>query len=170
MSNGSFQKEKPPSRINIFLEVLKDGAKKKVELPLRLMVVGDFTQKESGVPLEDREKINVNKDNFEQVMKSRNLGLEFNVKDKLTGGDDNEMKVNLKFDNLKSFHPEEVAKQVPQLGKLLATRNLLQDLRDRIINKNEFRKMLEKIVTDKAAMAKLADELNKLAPPAEAKS
>ena len=161
----SFQKEKPPSRINIFLEVLKDGAKKKMELPMRLMVLGDFTLKESGAPLDEREKINVNKDNFEQVMKSRSLGLNFNVKDHIAGGD-NEMKVDLKFNDLSSFHPEEVAKQVPQLGRLLATRNLLQDLRDRIINKNEFRKRLEAIIKDKAAMNQLLAELNQLAPPA----
>jgi len=163
MAAESFQKEKPPARINLFLEVLKGNAKQKVELPLRLMVVGDFTQKESGVPLTDREKININKDNFSQVMKSSNLGVEMAVPDKLKGGDA-EMKVNLKFDDLRSFNPEEVAKQVPQLAHLLATRNLLQDLRNRIISINDFRKELEKVVKDKDALAKMTDELNKIVP------
>lgn len=159
----SFQKEKPPSRINIFLDVQKGDAKKKIELPMRLMMLGDFTMKESGLSLEEREKININKDNFQQVMESRKLSLDFNVKDHVAGGD-NEMKVNLNFKNLESFHPEAVAKQVPQLSKLLATRNLLQDLRDRIINKADFRKKLEEIVKDKAALAKLTQELEKLTP------
>jgi type VI secretion system protein ImpB len=161
----SFQKEKPPARINLFLEVQKGDAKKKMELPLRLLVTGQFSDKDKNVPLDRREKININKDNFNDVMKSSDLGVEMTVADKLKGGDA-EMKVNLKFNDLKSFHPEEVAKQVPQLIRLMATRNLLQDLRNRIISINDFRKELERIVKDKAALAKLSEELNKLTPPA----
>ena len=164
----SFQKEKPPARINLFLEVTKGNAKKKVELPLRLMVLGDYSQSESNVPLADREKININKDNFQQVMKSSKLNLDMVVPDKLKGGDA-EMKVNVKFNDLSSFHPEEVAKQVPQLGKLLATRNLLQDLRNRIISINDFRKELERVIKDKSALAQLSGELDKLVPASEPK-
>ena len=60
----SFQKEKPPARINLFLEVLKGDAKKKMELPLRLLAIGDYSQSGSATPLAEREKININKDNF----------------------------------------------------------------------------------------------------------
>jgi type VI secretion system protein ImpB len=163
MGSESFQKEKPPARINLFLEVLKGDAKKKVELPLRLLMLGDYSQKESNVALADREKININKDNFGQVMKSLDLGTGMAVPDRLKGGDA-EMKVDLKFNDLNSFTPEEVAKQVPQLARLIATRNLLQDLRNRIISINDFRKELERVVKDKNALAKLTDELNKLMP------
>jgi type VI secretion system protein ImpB len=163
----SFQKEKPPARINLFLEVMKGDAKKKVELPLRLLALGDYSQSGSNVPLSEREKININKDNFQQVMKSMDLKLDLAVKDKLKGGDA-ESKVNLKFEDLKSFEPEEVAKQVPQLSKLLATRSLLQDLRNRAISTNEFRKELERVVKDKSALAQLKGELDKLVPPTEA--
>jgi type VI secretion system protein ImpB len=159
----SFQKEKPPARINLFLEVQRGGAKKKLELPLRLLVAGNFTSKDADVPMAQREKININKDNFQDVMKSSDLGLQINVPDKLKGGDA-EMKVDLKFKDLNSFSPEAVAQQLPQLGRLLATRNLLQDLRNRIISVNDFRKELEKIVKDKAALAKLAGELDTLVP------
>lgn len=164
----SFQKEKPPARINLFLEVQKGNAKKKLELPLRMLVTGDFTKRESDVPLAEREKINVNKDNFSQVMKSSNLSLDLNVKDTIKGGDA-ESKVNLKFSDLGSFNPEEVAKQVPQLARLLATRNLLQDLRNRIISINDFRKELERVVKDKAAVEKLSAELSKLVAAEEEK-
>ena len=160
----SFQKEKPPARINLFLEVLKGDAKKKMELPLRLLALGDYSQSGSSVPLSEREKININKDNFSQVMKSMDLGLELAVPDRLQGGDA-ETKVKIKFDDLKSFEPEEVARQVPQLAKLLSTRSLLQDLRNRAISTNEFRKELERIVKDKHALAELRGELDKLVPP-----
>ena len=157
----SFQKEKPPARINLFLEVMKGDAKKKMELPLRLLALGDYSQSESSTPLSEREKVNINKDNFQQVMRSMNLNLEMAVKDKLKGGDA-ETKVNLKFEDLKSFEPEEVAKQVPSLAKMLSTRTLLQDLRNRAISTNEFRKELERIVKDKTALAQLKGELEKV--------
>jgi type VI secretion system protein ImpB len=157
----SFQKEKPPARINLFLEVLKGDAKKKVELPLRLCVLGDFSGKESTKPLAEREKINVNKDDFQKVMKSSNLNLECTVPDRLKGGDE-EMKVDIKFEDLNSFHPEQVARQVPQLGRLLGTRNLLQDLRNRLISTSDFRKQLEGIVKNKDTLNQLSGELDKI--------
>jgi len=142
---------------------LKGDAKKKMELPLRLLALGDYSQSGSTTPLGEREKININKDNFQQVMKSSNLNLDLAVPDRLKGGDA-ETKVHLKFDDLKSMEPEEVAKQVPQLAKLLSTRSLLQDLRNRAISTNEFRKELERVVKDKAALAQLKGELEKLVP------
>ena len=162
----SFQKEKPPARINLFLEVLKGGAKKKMELPLRLLALGDYSQSGSNVPLGEREKININKDNFQQVMKSMDLSLDLAVPDRLKGGDA-ESKVSLKLEDLKSFEPEEVAKQVPQLAKLLSTRSLLQDLRNRAISTNEFRKELERVVKDKSALTQLKGELDKIVPTSE---
>ena len=159
----SFQKEKPPARINLFLDVVKGDAQKKVELPLRLLVMGDFTGKESGIALEDREKINLNKDNFEDVLRSQNVEMDLTVKDALRGGDE-DMKVNLKIESMADFHPEQVAKQIPQLEKLLATRNLLQDLRNRIISVADFRKGLEKVIKDPEALKQLNEELKQIVP------
>lgn len=159
----SFQKEKPPARINLYLDIVKGDAQKKVELPLRTLVTGDFSGRESGVPLEDREKINLNKDNFEDVLRSHDIEMNLNVADKLRGGDE-EMKVQLKIDQMSDFDPDSVAKQVPQLQKLLATRNLLQDLRNRLISVADFRKGLEKVVKDPEALKQLDEELKKIVP------
>jgi type VI secretion system protein ImpB len=157
----SFQHEKPPARVNLFLEVGTGGAKKKVELPLRMLVLGDMLGREVDEDVADREVININKDNFEDVLRSSDLNLEYTVADKLRGGD-NEMKVNLKIDSMKSFSPDNIARQIPELDKLLATRNLLQDLRNRLISVGDFRKQLEAVVKDKALRAKLLGELDKV--------
>lgn len=157
----SFQKEKPPARVNLFLEVQKGDAQEKMELPLRMLVLGDFEGRESGVPLEDREKVNVNKDNFDAVLKASDLHMDLTVPDRLREGDE-EMQVALRFDDLKSFSPEEVAKQVPELKKLLAMRGLLQDLRNRLVSVADFRKQLEAVVKDPAELAKLNDELSRI--------
>jgi type VI secretion system protein ImpB len=157
----SFQKEKPPARINLFLEVLKGDAKAKLELPHRSMVMGDFTGRQDETPLDEREVLNINKDNFESVMKSLDLRLEMAVKSQLKGSDD-EMKVDLKFENMDDFRPEAVARQIPEVNRLLAMRNLLQDLRNRVVSTSQFRKELERIVKDKDALAKLSGELDQL--------
>lgn len=157
----SFQHEKPPARINLFLEVATGGAKKKMELPLRLLVMGDFLGREVDEDIADREIININKDNFEDVLRSSDLNTEYTVADKLRGGD-NELKVNLKFDSMKSFNPEQVARQIPELSKLLATRNLLQDLRNRLISVGDFRKQLESVIKDEALREKLLSELDQV--------
>jgi type VI secretion system protein ImpB len=159
----SFQREKPPARVNLFLEVAKGDAQEKIELPMRLMVLGDYKGRPDDTPLAERELINLNKDNFEQVLKSMDAKLEYTVKDTMRGGDE-ELKVDIDIDSMDSFSPEEVAKQVPQLNRMLAMRNLLQDLRNRVVSANDFRKQLEQIVKDEGALEKLAAELDQFVP------
>ena len=164
MPSQSFQREKPPARVNLFLEVQDGGAAKKKELPLRTLVLGDYTGREDTTPLEQRKPINVNKDNFEDVLKSLDVGAEFDVKDRLKGGAE-EIHVNLKFDAMKAFKPEEVAKQVPSVARLVAMRNLLQDLRNRVVSASDFRKQLDAIVKDPEALKELQADLDRLMPP-----
>lgn len=160
---GSFQSEIPPARVNIKLDIDKGGAQKKVELPFKMLVLGDFSQKGDTTRLVDRDKINVNKDNFNQVMESMDLGLNLSVENKINpGGGD--MKVDLKFKNMKSFDPIEIVKQVPQLSKLLAARNLVKDLKSNLMDNKEFRRKLEAIMQDQGAMDSLVAELDKIVP------
>lgn len=160
---GSFQNEIPPARVNIKLDIDKGGAQKKVELPFKMLVLGDFSQKGDSGRIVDKEKININKDNFNQVMESMDLGLNMSVENKINpGGGD--LKVDLKFKNVKDFSPIEIVKQVPQLSKLLAARNLVKDLKSNLMDNKEFRKKLEGIMQDKTAMDSLVAELDKIVP------
>lgn len=157
----SFQKEKPPSRINLFLELQEGEAKEKVELPMRLLVLGDYTGREDQTPVEEREVVNINSNNFESVMKSKDLSMEYTVENKLDD-DGDDLKIDLSFDDMDSFSPENVARQVPELRRMVAMRNLLQDLRNRVVSTSEFRKQLESIVQDESALSELAEELQKI--------
>jgi type VI secretion system protein ImpB len=163
MSGSSFQNEIPPARVNIKLDIDKGGAQKKMELPFKMLVLGDFSQKSESGKLVDKEKVNINKDNFNQVMESMDLGLNLSVENKLNpqGGD---LKVDLKFKNMKSFDPMEVVRQVPQLSKLLAARNLIKDLKSNLMDNKEFRKKLEAVMHDQTAMDSLVAELDKIVP------
>lgn len=154
----SFQKEKPPARVNLVLEVPDGDATRKTELPFRTLVLGDFTGKADDTPLEDREVIDVNADNLESVMKSMDLGMDMIVPDTIRGGD-NDLRVALQIDGMDSFRPDQVAKQVPEIDRLVAVRNLLQDLRNRVVSMSSFRRQLEAIVTDPAQLDQLVAEL-----------
>jgi type VI secretion system protein ImpB len=103
----------PKERVNITYKPATGNAKEEVELPLKLLMLGDYTQRPDPRPLEDRKPISVDKDNFQKVMGEQKLGLSFNVKDRLTEGEDSEITVNLKFRRLSDMEPEAIANQVP---------------------------------------------------------
>ncbi|PJO21226.1 type VI secretion system contractile sheath small subunit, partial [Burkholderia glumae] len=64
----SFQREIPKSRVSITLDLHTGGARKKVELPLKLLVAGDFSAGREQAPLAERKKINIDKNNFDAVL------------------------------------------------------------------------------------------------------
>jgi type VI secretion system protein ImpB len=148
----------PKERINIVYKPATGDAKEEIELPLKLLVMGDFTQRPEDEVLENRPMINVDKDNFNDVLRGQNLGLTFNVGNKLTA-DGGELPVNLKMQSLKDFEPESIARQVPELNKLLELREALTALKGPLGNVPAFRKRLQAIVSDEQARAKLLQEL-----------
>ncbi|HLV33297.1 MAG TPA: type VI secretion system contractile sheath small subunit [Chitinispirillaceae bacterium] len=159
---GSFQNEIPSARINLKLDVGKGDAKKKTELPLKMLVLGDFSFKNKSERVTDREKISINKNNFEQVMESLDLNLNFNVDNKISN--EGELNVDLDIKNMNSFKPENVAKNVPALSRLLGARNLIKDLKSNLLDNREFRKRLEDIIKDPNAVQSLQEELKKIVP------
>lgn len=159
----TFQNEVPKARINLRLALHTGGAQKKVELPLKLLTVGDFSNGRETRPLSEREKINVNKNNFNSVLSEFKPEINLAVQNTLAG-DGSEEHVRLTFSAIKDFEPEQVARQIPQLRAMLAMRNLLRDLKSNLLDNATFRKELEKILKDPALTQELRDEMNALAP------
>ncbi|MGU3522284.1 type VI secretion system contractile sheath small subunit [Enterobacteriaceae bacterium C23F] len=159
----SFQQEIPKARVNIKLDLHTGGAQKKVELPLKLLTVGDFSNGKAEGTLSEREKINVNKNNFNSVLADLNPEVNLTVKNTLAN-DGTEENIHLQFQEMKDFEPEQVARQIPQLRAMLAMRNLLRDLKSNLLDNVTFRKELEKILKDPTLSDELRNELNALAP------
>lgn len=159
---GSFQDEIPPSRVNIRYVKDTGGAQEELELPLKLLVLGDFTMKEDDTALEDRKRISIDKNNFGAVLKEQKLSLDLVVPNKLTG--DGDMPVKLNIESLSDFTPTGIANQVPELATMLEVRSLLTDLKAKVISNRDFRKQLEIVLKDKSKMESVIAELDKIAP------
>ncbi len=149
----------PKERVNIVYRPATGDAQEEVELPLKLLVIGDFTGKIDERMLEDREPINIDKDNFNEVLKGQELDLAITVPNKLSEDPEDEMGVNLNFGSLKDFGPEAVAEQTPELRKLLELRKALGSLKGPLSNVPDFRKKIQALVKDEEAREKLLKEL-----------
>ena len=160
----SFQNEIPPSRVNIRYVKYTGGAQEKVELPLKLLLLGDYTLREDDTPLDERKKISVNKDNFAAVMREQNLSLSMVVPNRLAGREDDEMRVDLDIESLGDFSPDAIVQNIPELKKMIEIRELLSDLKARVITNRKFRLALENIVKDKSQVEAIMSELDRIAP------
>jgi type VI secretion system protein ImpB len=156
MADGSVA---PKERINIAYKSDTGGATESVELPLKLLVLDDFTGKENDDVIEDRDPINVNKENFNDVVKSQNLSMSFSVPNRLEANSEDDINVDLKFNSIKDFDPAAVAERIPELNSLLELRRALQALRGPLGNVPAFRKTIQAILENDETRAQVMEEL-----------
>jgi len=149
----------PKERVNIVYRPATGDAKEEVELPLKLLVMGDFTGAPGDQPLEKRQPVNVDKDNFEEALKGQGIGLDLTVPNRLSGKPDEEMGVKLKVESLKDFGPEAIAEQIPELKRLLELRESIRSLKSPLSNVPEFRKKVQELVKDEETRKQLMKEL-----------
>jgi type VI secretion system protein ImpB len=149
----------PKERVNIVYKPSTGDAQEEVELPLKLLVVGDFTQAQDERPVEERPTIAVDKDNFNDVLKAQNLSLDLTVPNTLSGKEDEEMSVNLKFSSLKDFEPDQLVQRIEPLKKLMELREALKAVKSPLANTPAFRKQVQSLLDDPEARSKLLKEL-----------
>ncbi|UUM32460.1 type VI secretion system contractile sheath small subunit [Vibrio japonicus] len=150
----------PKERINIRYVPSSGDTQDDVELPLSMMVVGDFTARADETPIEERTPINIDKENFNEVLEGFSPNVQVNVANRLTDDEDTQMSVDLTFKNMKDFSPESIAKSVPELNSLLELREALVALKGPLGNVPAFRKKIAAVLQDEEARKKLLDELS----------
>ena len=148
----------PKERVNIVYRPATGDVQEDVELPLKLMVLGDFTLRKDDTMLEDR-KPSVDKDNFDKVMQSQGLSLQLQVPNKLSDDPDATLSADLKFETLKDFGPDALVQMVPELAKLMQLREALKALKGPLSNVPNFRKKLQDLVNDEKTRDALLQEL-----------
>jgi type VI secretion system protein ImpB len=160
----------PKERVNITYKAQVGDATEERELPLKILAIGDYTGRTDERQLEDRDPINIDKDNFNAVMAEQKLGVEVSVPDRLSG--DGDLGVSLKFESLKDFTPAQIAKQIPELQDLLAMREALVAVRGPLGGFPKFRRAVEAILKDPENVERLMAELKQdeatAAPAADA--
>lgn len=151
----------PKERVNIVYKSATGDAREDVELPFKQLVLGDFTLRESDQPLDERKPIQVDKDNFNDVMKGQKLSLEFAVPNRLAENaeEGEQLPVQLKLESLRDFEPDAIVEQVPELKRLIELRDALKALKGPLGNLPEFRKRLGELITDEGARERLLTEL-----------
>jgi type VI secretion system protein ImpB len=149
----------PQERVNITYKPSTGNQTDEVELPLKMLFIGDYTGRADPRPLEERKPVNVDKDNFTQVLAEQNLSLSIHAKDELSGDKGAELAVNLKFKKLSDFGPDAVAEQVPELKRLLELRQAITALKGPLGNVPAFKRKISSLLADDKSREKLVNEL-----------
>jgi type VI secretion system protein ImpB len=147
-------------RVHISYEVETEGAQIVRELPFVVGVLGDFSGDpvQPMRPLGERKFVQIDRDNFDEVMQRMAPGLQLRVENKLAG-DGSTMAVDLRFNSIEDFEPARVLDQVPALKTLLETRNRLRDLMSKADRSEELELLLESVLKNPEDLDRLSGEL-----------
>lgn len=172
MPSESVHKKKErirPPRVHIAYEVELNGARVMKELPFVVGVISDLSgqPKEPLARMKERKFTEVDRDNFDEVLKSMRPRLAMKVENRLQN-DGSELSVELNFQKLSDFRPENVAKQVKPLADLLEVREQLKDLLGRTEGNDRLEELLKAIIEKPELRDKLKGSLGGEAPAAEA--
>lgn len=157
----------PKERINITFKPATGGAQEEIELPLKLLVVGDYIHRFDGRKLEDRKPIAIDKMTFDEVLSKQGLELALSVPNRLQGEDSSdELAIGLRVNAMKDFNPASLVEQIPELKKLMELRDALVALKGPLGNAPSFRKAIEGVLADDVSRARVLSELDLLVAPA----
>jgi type VI secretion system protein ImpB len=147
-------------RDHITYDVETGGALQQRELPFVVGVLGDFSGNPTQPlkPLRDRKFIQIDRDNFNDVMARMTPGLNLRVKNTLAD-DGSEMAVSLSFNSMEDFEPGRLVEQVEPLRKLLETRNQLRDILSKADRSEDLEALLERVLQNSEDLQKLSSEL-----------
>lgn len=150
-----------PPRIQITYDVEVGGAIELKELPFVIGVLGDFVGKpeDALAPLKDRKFVEIDPDNFNQVLAGMKPRVAFNVDNKLQD-DGSKMGVELKFSSIEDFEPDSIVQQVEPLRKLVEARQKLSDLRSKMDGNDKLESILQDIISNSDKQKELSDALN----------
>ncbi|MEM9243132.1 MAG: type VI secretion system contractile sheath small subunit [Pseudomonadota bacterium] len=148
-------------RVQISYKLEENGASVTKEIPFVMGVMGDYSgHSEAGkMPLKDKKFIEIDGENFNQVMKKMSPELSVKVDNKLTD-DDNQLAVDLKFNRMEDFEPDKIAEQVPALKNLLDTRAKLREMLSKADRSDELEAILENVLQNHDELKQLSEQLN----------
>ncbi|MFN4325958.1 MAG: type VI secretion system contractile sheath small subunit [Azonexus sp.] len=150
------QKIRPP-RVQLTYDVEIGDAIEVKELPFVVGVLGDFAgqSKQEQGKVRDRKFVNIDMDNFDDVMEGMAPRAAFRVKNRLTA-DGGELGVDLEFKRFEDFRPESVVQQVEPLRKLQEARSKLADLRNKLAGNEKLEDLLNDVLASTEQLQRLS--------------
>ncbi len=152
----------PKERVNIVYRPSGGHAQEEVELPLKMLVIGDYTGTTDLRALESRLPVNIDRESFNDVLESHAIEMNFRVPNRLVPESKDapgELDLKLNIKSMKDFGPESIVDQVPELKKLLDLRNALKALKGPLANIPEVRKLIQEIIKDETARKRFLAEI-----------
>ena len=149
-----------PPRVHITYDVEIGGAIELKELPFVVGVLGDFSGKpEEPLPrVRDRKFVEIDRDNFNQVLAGMKPRVALRVNNKLSN-DDSTMRVELRFNSIEDFEPDNLVQQVDPLRKLVEARKRLSDLLSKMDGNDRLEELLNQVITNSGAQKQLSQVL-----------
>ncbi len=158
----AIQDEIPQSRLTLRYKTEVDGQPADITLPMRLMILGDFSQGSSQdreLDLDERRIRNLDGTNTDAVMQDMRMSLNFTVDNKIDPTNEPELDVSPPINSMKSFSPDEVAKHVPKLKGLLTLKQLVSEMLSNVNNRKELHKLLNELMSNSANKDKILSDL-----------
>src|SRR2546421_7876956 len=156
------QDEIPKSRITLTYRTEINGAAEDIDLPLRLLVLGDLSQGTSldrKVDLDERRMRTLDGANLASVMADMKMSVSVKVPNRIDPQNSDMLEAQIPITSMKSFQPDQIAKSVPKMRALLTLRNLLTELESNVGNSKEFRKLIADLYANPEAFNKDKEEL-----------
>jgi len=153
-------------RVHITYDVEVGDSIEMKEIPFVVGVLADLSGKpDEPLPkLKDRKFVEIDRDNFNNVLAAMKPRVAFKVDNKLAE-DDTKLAVDLRFKSLDDFHPERVANQVDPLRKLVEARGRLSDLLNKLDGNDKLDELLQQVITNSDSLQKLGMETGVVGSP-----
>lgn len=148
-----------PPRVHITYDVQVGDAIEKRDLPFVAGVLADLSGMPDKAlpPIAKRKFVDIDRDNFNDVMKKIGPRLAFKVQNRLSE-DDTKLNVELRFESMDDFEPANIARQVTPLRKLLELRSSLSNLRSSLIGNEKLDNLLQEMVQNEELLRQAGAE------------
>ncbi|CAO5678216.1 MAG: hypothetical protein HEEMFOPI_00312 [Holosporales bacterium] len=148
-------------RVQITYDVEIGNAIEMKELPFVMGIIADLSGHltDKRIPLKNRKFVELDNDNFGEIMSSIRPRLSLTVKDKISNEENKKIHVDLEFQSMEEFEPLNVVKQIEPLSALYNSRSLLKDLLTKLDGNDALDEMLRKIMNEPDQLKQLKDEL-----------
>ncbi len=100
-----------------------------VEIPFRLLIMGDFSLTTSATHLHDSKPVSIDLKNFSKIMERHKIHLNVGIKNHLTMDEHNDFFIDISIRCMEDFKPDRVVDSIPEMKQLIELKTQLSSLK-----------------------------------------